>query len=161
MSSSSFSLDTSGKAESRSSPIFPTAPTSPVNWLTLRKLLRVGVHQQLRSGRSTVWQETDGNEVHSLVQIDLLKWCLVCPFCTWSIAASYIPHVGLPFASPPYWYEKWYNPNQVSLLETSICLSVFCPLLVYITPVTLLLLSMWVCPCGISVCIFCILFCEG
>lgn len=68
--------DVSGKDESRSSPIFPVVLTSPVNWLTLRKLLCVVVHQAAWVRR--VWQQT--NKFCSLVQIDFLKLGFVYPF---------------------------------------------------------------------------------
>lgn len=76
--------DTSGKAESGSSPIFPTAPTSAVKLADAEKItLRWCAPEETRgSGKSGGnWQQTDGNKVYSLVQIDLLKLCLVYPFC--------------------------------------------------------------------------------
>lgn len=144
--------DPPGKAESGSSPIFPTALTSPVNWLTLRKLLSVGEHHQLRSGRSGVLQQTDGNKVYSLVRIDLLKLCLVYPFCPLTLSSSFNPPVNPQqllssnkfflhhFTSFLLTYEHGYNPSVVSLLITSNCLSVFCLPLVYITLTSLPLL---------------------
>lgn len=113
-------------------------------------------------------------KLYSLVQIDLLKLCLVYPFCLLSL--SPLPSVlqsirssllvptslsSFRFTSFLLIYENCYNPNVISLLITSICLSVFCVPLVYITLATLPLQRMCVCQCGISVCIFCILFCEG
>lgn len=85
MSSNGDGPDTSGKAESGSSPIFPTAPASPVKLADAEKItLRWCAPEKLGGGSGESggnWQQADGNKVYSLVQIDLLKLCLVYPFC--------------------------------------------------------------------------------
>lgn len=67
---------TPGNAESGSSQVFSAVLTSLFSWLTQRKLLSVGVHQQLWCGWSEAWWQTDGNKMCSLVLTDPLNLCL-------------------------------------------------------------------------------------
>lgn len=67
----------------------------------------------------------------SLDQMDILKLCLVDPFCPLSLVPPSSPPVNPPLVPPSVSsfrftsvlsiYESWCNPNAVSLLITSIC----------------------------------------
>lgn len=138
--------DAFGKDESGSSPIFPAALTSPVNWLTLRKLLCVGVHQQLGFGGSG---GKPTNSVHLFKWISL-RWALFIHSFNPPVSPQQkLVPINLSFFSFTFLFacENSYNPSVVSLLLTSICLSVFLSPLVYITLASLPLLRMCVRVC--------------